>query len=133
MFFILFLVVLMFVTTIATSLYLYFQAFCQVRPLIARKIKSCDMLSRKQIMSPWHKNAPKITRSYFWSEFFWQYALYNWLSGICSEFFDLSCGSIPNNFFNACWPVFHSFCLVLPLISFANLKLAFSLQKLFSN
>src|SRR3954470_16964560 len=51
LFFLLFLVVLMFVTTVETSLYLYFQALCQVYPLIARKFKSCDMLSRKQILS----------------------------------------------------------------------------------
>src|ERR1041385_1165839 len=43
--------VLMIVTTLATSLYLYFQALCQVLPPIARKFKSCDMLSRKQILS----------------------------------------------------------------------------------
>ena len=43
--------VLMFVTTVATSLYLYFSALCQVQPLIARKFKSCDVLSRKQILS----------------------------------------------------------------------------------
>ena len=41
----------MFVTTVATSLYLYFSILCQVWPLIARKIKSCDVLSRKQILS----------------------------------------------------------------------------------
>ena len=46
------LVVLMLVTTVATSLYLYFQALCQVLASGGKLIKSCDMLSRKQIMSP---------------------------------------------------------------------------------
>ena len=50
MFLLLFLVVLMIFTTVATSLYLYFQALCQVYPPIERKFKSCDMLSRKQIL-----------------------------------------------------------------------------------
>src|SRR3954467_1230336 len=56
-----FLVVLMIVTTVATSLYLYFQSWCQVYPPIARKFKSCDMLSRKQILSldrKIHDNSP---------------------------------------------------------------------------
>src|SRR3954470_5899283 len=48
-FFLLFLVVLMIVTTVATSMYLYFQALCQVYPLIARKFKSCDMLSKNRL------------------------------------------------------------------------------------
>ena len=48
-FYLLFLVVLMFVTTVEISLYLYFQALCQVQPLIARKFKSCDMLSRNRL------------------------------------------------------------------------------------
>ena len=41
------------------------------------------------------KNSYKITRSSFWSEVLLQHALYNCLSGICSEFFDLSCRSVP--------------------------------------
>ena len=49
--FILFFCVLMLFTTVASSLYLYFSALCQVQPLIARKFKSCDVLSRKQILS----------------------------------------------------------------------------------
>ena len=49
--FILLLLCLDVVTTVASSLYLYFSVFCQVQPLIAGKIKSCDVLSRKQILS----------------------------------------------------------------------------------
>src|SRR4051812_47547666 len=51
MFLLLFLVVLMFVTTVATSLYLYFSALCQVIASYDKGSKSCDMLSRKQILS----------------------------------------------------------------------------------
>ena len=43
------LVVLMLVTTVATSLYLYFQALCQVLASDCKKMfKSCDMLSRNR-------------------------------------------------------------------------------------
>src|ERR1041385_26557 len=43
--------VLMFVTTVATSLYLYFSALCQVIASYDKGSKSCDVLSRKQILS----------------------------------------------------------------------------------
>ena len=59
MFLLLFLVLLMIVTTVESSLYLYFQALCQVYPPIVRKFKSCDMLSRKQILSLDGKNRLK--------------------------------------------------------------------------
>ena len=36
------------VTTVATPLYLYLQALSQVYPLIAKNLKSCDMLSRNR-------------------------------------------------------------------------------------
>ena len=36
-------------------------------------------------------------------------------------------------FFTSCCSVFHRFYLVLPFLSFANLKLVFSLKKLFGN
>ena len=51
MFLLLFLVVLMIVTTVETSLYLYFQALWQVIASYDKGSKSCDMLSRKQIVS----------------------------------------------------------------------------------
>src|SRR6187401_65894 len=38
-------------TAVASSLYLCFSYLCQVQPLIARKFKSCEVLSRKQILS----------------------------------------------------------------------------------
>ena len=79
------------------------------------------------------KNSNKISRSSFWSEFFWQRALYNWLSSVCFDFFDLSCRSAPKKLFTTCWSVFHRFCPVLPFLRFANLELAFSLQKPFGN
>ena len=79
------------------------------------------------------KNSNKITRSSFWSEFFLQGALYNWLSGVCSEFFYLSCRSAPKKLFTTCWSFFHRLCPVLPFLRFANLELAFSLQKPFGN
>ena len=43
--------VLMLFTAVASSLYLFFSYLCQVQPLIARKFKSCEVLSRKQILS----------------------------------------------------------------------------------
>src|ERR1041385_3997666 len=47
------------------------------------------------------------------------------------SFFDLSCRNAPKKFFTICCSVFHRFCHVLSLLTFANLKLSFSLQKLF--
>src|ERR1041385_1081506 len=49
------------------------------------------------------------------------------------SFFYLSCRSAPKKFFTTCCSVFHRFCHVLSLLTFANLKLAFSLQKPFGN
>src|ERR1041384_2535283 len=49
------------------------------------------------------------------------------------SFFYLSCRSTPKKFFTTCCSVFHRFCHVLSLLTFANLKLAFYLQKLFGN
>ena len=51
MFLLLFLVVLMIVTTVATLLYLYFQALCQVIASYDKGSESSDMLPRKEIMS----------------------------------------------------------------------------------
>src|ERR1043165_4599784 len=48
--FVLFLVVLMIVTTVATSLYLYFSSFVPSLASYGGGSKSCDMLSRKQIL-----------------------------------------------------------------------------------
>src|SRR3954463_11286990 len=59
--------------------------------------------------------------------------LYNYETFVYSEFFYLSCRSTPKKFFTTCWSVFHRFCPVFPFLRFANLKLAFSLQKLFGN
>ena len=59
------LVVLMFVTTVETSLYLYFQALCQVLASGSKLIKCCDMLSGKQIMFASVQKSLKITRSSF--------------------------------------------------------------------
>src|SRR3954471_19760976 len=88
-------------------------------------------MSRKQILSSYRKI--RIKSSSFWSEFFPQRALYNCISGVCSEFFDWSCRSAPKKSFTACWSVFHRFCTVLPFLRFASLKLAYSLQKLYGN
>src|SRR3954466_4282491 len=41
------------------------------------------------------------------------------------SFFYFSCRSIPKKFFTTCWSVFHRFCHVLSLLTFANLKLDF--------
>ena len=57
--------------------------------------------------------------------------LYNCRWGICYEFFALSCRSIPKKFFTTYCSVFHRFRHVLPFLSFANLKLDFSLQNTF--
>ena len=127
------LVVLMLVTTVATSLYLYFQALCQVLASGDKWIKSCDMLSRKQILSAWRKKLCKSTRSSFWSELFWQYALYNCEATTCSEFF-IWVAEVPRKkLFTTCCSVFPRFCPVLRFFNFANLAHAFSLQKLFGN
>src|ERR1041385_5732216 len=64
---------------------------------------------------------------------FTQHDLYNYETSVCSEFFDLSCRSTPKKFVSICCYAFHRFCHVLSLLTFANLKLAFSLQKLFGN
>src|ERR1041385_5765612 len=64
---------------------------------------------------------------------FTQYALYNYETSVCSEFFYLSCRIIPKKFFTTCHSIFQRFCHVLSLLTFANLKLVFSLQKPFSN
>ena len=77
------------------------------------------------------KNSPKITRSSFRSEFVCQHALYNCIYGICSEFFDLSCRSVPKKLFTTCWSIFPRFCRVLHYHCFANLKLGFPLKKPF--
>src|SRR3954471_11381624 len=53
---------------------------------------------------------------------------YNFLSGVCSEFFDLSCRSISLKLFSLCCSVFPRFCPCLSFRSFANLNLDFSLQ-----
>ena len=127
------LVVLMLVTTVATSLYLYFQALCQVLASNCKKVQKLWHAVQKKIMSAWRNNSPKITRSSFWSEFYWQYALYNCLSGVYSEFFHLSCRSSPKQLFTTCCSVFHRFCHVLCFHYFANPKLIFYLQKPFGN
>ena len=127
------LVVLMCVTTVATSLYLYFQALCQVLASDCKKVQKLWHAVQKQILSSWRKNSPKITRSSFWSELFWQDALYNFLCGIYSEFFYLSCRSAPNKLFTTCCSVFHRFYHVLRFHCFANPKLTFYLQKPFGN
>ena len=60
------------------------------------------------------KNSYKITRSSFWSELFRHRSLYNCLSCVCSEFFDLSCRSTPNKSITTCCSVFTDsvlFCL----------------------
>ena len=61
---------------------------------------------------------------------FWQHAPYNYLSGVCSEFFYLSCRSTSKKFFSLYCSVFLSFCPCFSFHSFAILKLAFSLQNL---
>ena len=61
---------------------------------------------------------------------FLQHAPYNYLSGLCSKFFYLSCRSTSKKFFSLCCSVFLSFCPYLSFHSFANLKLTFCLQKL---
>src|SRR4051812_30116476 len=60
----------MFVTTVATSLYLYFSALCQVIASYDKGGKSCDMLSRKQIMSLDRKIRIKSLDHLFYLNFF---------------------------------------------------------------
>src|ERR1041385_6083460 len=60
----------MFVTTVATSLYLYFSALCQVIASYDKESKSCDMLSRKQILSLDRKNRIKSPDYLFDLNFF---------------------------------------------------------------
>ena len=56
---------------------------------------------------------------------FLQYALYNWLSSVCSEFFDLSCRSAPKKFSTTCCSVFHRFCHVFLSSLLQTLSLLF--------
>ena len=96
---------------------------------IARKVKSWCMLSRNRLClldGKIRDKSPIIVLIWF----FLQYAPYNYLSGVCSEFFDLSCRSISLKSFSLWCSVFLNFCPCLSFRSFANLKLAFSLQKL---
>ena len=123
----------MIVTTVETSLYLYFSSFVPFIASYDKGSKSCDMLSRKQFLSSWLEKSWKNPSSSFWAEMVTQRALYNCETSVCSEFFDLSCSSAPKKFFATCCSVFHRFCHVLSLLTFANLKLAFSLQKRFGN
>src|ERR1041385_5715546 len=78
-------------------------------------------------------SALKDELGFFRAEIFTQNALYNCETFVCSEFFVLSCRSAPKKFFTTCFSVFHRFCHVLYFLTFANVKLAFSLQKLFGN
>ena len=121
----------MLVTTVQTSLYLYFQALCQVLASDCKKVQKLWHVVQKLIKFAWRKISSKITRSYFWSEYFWKYALYNLLSGVCFDFFDLSWRSALKKLFTTCWSVFYRFCGVLRFHRFANLKLAFLFSKTF--
>ena len=58
---------------------------------------------RKQILSSQWNNSCKITRSSFWSEFFWKYALYNCETSTCSEFFYFSYKSASKKLITICW------------------------------
>src|SRR3954463_2254843 len=90
------------------------------------------MLSRKQIQSLDGKIHDKSPDLLFYLNLF-DSMIYTIISGVCSEFFDLSCRSSPKKLFTTCWSVFHRFCNVLRFLHFENLKLDFSLQKLFGN
>src|ERR1041385_6959589 len=121
----------MFVTTVSTSLYLYFSALCQVIASFDKGSKSCDMLSRKQILSLDIQIRIKSPDHLFDMNFF-DSMLYTIVKiSYVLSFSDLSCRSAPKKFSTTCCSVFHRFCYILPLFTFANLKLAFSLQKLF--
>ena len=123
MFLLLFLVVLMIVTTVATSLYLYFQALCQVLASDCMKFKSCDMLSRNRLCPLGEKISHKSPYHLFNLNYF--DSMLNWLSSVCAEFFDLICRSAPKKLFTTCWSVFHTFCHVLRFHHFTNLSLLF--------
>src|ERR1041385_2047750 len=60
LFFLLFLVVLMIFNTVATSLYLYFSSFVPFITSYDKGSESCDMLSRKQILSSCLEKSQKI-------------------------------------------------------------------------
>ena len=51
--------------------------------------------------------------------YFLQYDPYNYLSRVCSKFFDLSCRSSSKKFFSLCCSIFLSFC---PCLLFADLQ-----------
>jgi hypothetical protein len=121
----------MFVTTVATSLYLYFSALCQVIASYDKGSKSCDMLSRKQILSLDRKIRIKSPDHLFDLNFFDSMLhTIEFRASVLS--FLIRVAEVPlKKFFTTCCSVFHRFCHVLSLLNFANLKLAFSLQKLF--
>ena len=122
--------VLILVTSVATSLYLYFQALCLVLASVDKGTKSCDMLSRKEILSAPKNNSLKINRSSFWSDFFTQHALYNWETFSSFEFFDLSYISVPNKLSFTCCSVFLDFCPVLHFYLLDTFPLVFLCKNL---
>src|SRR3954466_15705254 len=94
---------------------------------IARKIKSWRMLSRNRFClldgkirdkSPYHLFDLNFCDNMLHKIIFQVYVL------------NLSCISAPKKFFSLCCYVFLSFCPCFSFRSFANLRLAFSLQKL---
>ena len=117
--------VLMIVSTVQTSLYLYFQVLCQVLASNDRGTNSCDMLSKKQILSAPRKDLYKITRSSFFSEFCTHHALYNWQTFSNSEFFYLSQINSSNKLSFTCCSLFQDFCPVLHFHLLGTLFLVF--------
>ena len=97
-----------------------------------RSQKLWHVVQKTETFAPSQKSL-KITRSYFLSKFFDSMLhTIGYLPSVLS-FFDLSCRSAPKKLLTTRWSVFHRICHILCFLSFANLKLAFSLQKVFGN
>src|SRR3954470_11732671 len=111
----------MIVTTVETSLYLYFSSFVPSLASDCKKVKSWCMLSRNRFCLLDGKILDK-SPDHLFDLIFLQHAPYDYISGICSELFDLSCRSATKKFVSLCCSVFLSFCPYLSFLSFANLK-----------
>src|SRR3954469_2234441 len=124
--FFLFLVVLLIITTVATSLYLYFSSFVPSLASDCKKVKSWCMLSRNRFCLLDGKIRDKSPDHLFDLNFFNSILHTIVFQASVLSYFDLSCRSAYKKFFSLCCHVFLSFCPCFSFSSFANLKLSFS-------
>src|SRR3954468_16648966 len=80
----------------------------------------CLLDGKNRIKSPVHLFEMNVLHNMLYKIVKFSYVL---------SFFYLSSRNTPKKFSTTCCSVFHRFCHVLSLLTFANLKLVFSLQK----